>query len=58
MFKINHISMWKFYLYGYTDIRYWILEKFYEEIALHGTVLSVITVFEQLYSSFVGKRVI
>jgi len=50
--------MWKFYLYGYTDIRYWILEKFYEEIALHGTVLSVITVFEQLYSSFVGKRVI
>jgi hypothetical protein len=50
--------MWKFYWYEYTDIGYCILEKFYEGIALHGTVLSVISVFEQLYSSSVDKRVI
>jgi len=50
--------MWKFYLYEYTDIRYSILEKFYKGIALHGTVLSIVAVFEQLCSSFVDKGVI
>jgi len=58
MFEINHIIMWRFYLYEYTDIRYCILRKFYEGIALHGTVLSVITVFEQLHLSSFDKRVI
>jgi len=52
MFKSNHIIMWKFYLYEYTDIGYCILEKFYEGIALHGTV------FEHLYSSSVDKSVL